>query len=209
MKKCTHEFTRMRLKDGSERHGPSLAMVIRYYPASWPDVLSAKCDDCNVQLSLGPSNDAGCEVEIRAASLSSDPLETGTHEENSDWWAHPNDERDADATFQTAGYLARELATHDDRETRDADAWPWDVSRPVAGQYEEWIVRTALVQPVVSDGCAHTAEANAFNAVTGEAPSVLDDLLGKLAEHPCDSPAPLTAEETQNLVSVLTSEVEP
>ena len=43
------------------------------------------------------------------------------------------------APVVVAGFLARELVTHDDRETRDLSAWPWDPSRPIAGQYEEWL----------------------------------------------------------------------
>ncbi len=39
-----------------------------------------------------------------------------------------------------AGYLAREIQTHDDRAKRDSNAWPWDPARPVEGQYEEWLV---------------------------------------------------------------------
>lgn len=39
-----------------------------------------------------------------------------------------------------AGWLAREMITHYDRVARDANAWPWDITRPVAGQYEEWLI---------------------------------------------------------------------
>lgn len=46
-----------------------------------------------------------------------------------------------------AGWLAREIMTHNDREYRDADAWPWDPSRPVAGQYEEWLAKRTTETP--------------------------------------------------------------
>lgn len=42
-------------------------------------------------------------------------------------------------TEELPGWLARELVTHDDRNERDRDAWPWDPSRPIAGQYEQLI----------------------------------------------------------------------
>jgi len=35
---------------------------------------------------------------------------------------------------QEPGWLAREIATHDDRAARDADAPDWDVARPIADQ---------------------------------------------------------------------------
>jgi hypothetical protein len=41
-----------------------------------------------------------------------------------------------------AGYLAREVATHEEREVRDAGAWAWDASHSVAGQYDEQLART-------------------------------------------------------------------
>jgi len=39
-----------------------------------------------------------------------------------------------------AGFLAREMRTHAQRDDRDRDAWPWDPTRPVAGQYGEWLM---------------------------------------------------------------------
>lgn len=40
-----------------------------------------------------------------------------------------------------AGWLCRELRTHDYREYRDRNAWTWDTARPIAGQYAEFIAR--------------------------------------------------------------------
>lgn len=96
--------------------------------------------------SLGPSNDVGCEVEIRAAERAGDASVRFVGER---WgWDLHEDKGRVDSRFEhywidspgvMAGWLAREIATHDDRETRDATAWPWDPTRPVAGQYEEWL----------------------------------------------------------------------
>jgi hypothetical protein len=36
-----------------------------------------------------------------------------------------------------AGWLAREMATHERRDARDPDAWAWDISRPLAEQLAE------------------------------------------------------------------------
>ncbi len=39
-----------------------------------------------------------------------------------------------DSYWHEAGWLCRELRTHDGREERDATAWGWDVTRPIAEQ---------------------------------------------------------------------------
>lgn len=98
---------------------------------------------------LGPANDdsEAVQVEIRAAELEQGSGGATSRDERSGWEQHPwpgpvnNPEHQylsmrGWVASRHAGYLARELATHDDRENRDADAWPWDPSRPVAGQYE-------------------------------------------------------------------------
>lgn len=84
------------------------------------------------------------QIEIRAAELASgnQPLIWETHGAAD----HVVDISGRLATVSTAslafldwwsGWLWSELRTHDARDERDADAWPWDPSRPVAGQYEE------------------------------------------------------------------------
>ena len=149
MKKCTHDFTRLRFMDGSDRQGlfGELEYLLQGGSPAADTLLSAKCDDCGVQLGLGPSNDEPVAFEIRAAEL-------GEHNGYLTWETHGAADhvadRDAGPPSQLserslamqdwhAGWLAREIATHDDRESRDADAWPWDPSRLVRHQYLEWI----------------------------------------------------------------------
>lgn len=89
--------------------------------------------------SLGPSNDEpeAVRVEMRAAEL----------EHREEWapisWdeAHGMNIHSGFARGNSpmssghySGLIARELSTHDDRETRDASAWPWDPTRPIADQ---------------------------------------------------------------------------
>ena len=126
------------------------------------------CDDCNKPLSLGPSNDdsPAVQVEMRAAesyAKGNDPeppfsnvpfmalfgfanhskqLDSVSawpprHRSGVDWWS---------------GWLLRELATHDDRETRDANAWAWDLSRPLAEQLAETARDDAAADAMVDDG---------------------------------------------------------
>lgn len=102
--------------------------------------------------SLGPSNDDTSDVqeEIEAAeyamraSLSPD-VRRG-------WDAHF---MDSDPPFLggiswRAGWLAREIATHDDRDQRDADAWSWDISRPLAEQFAETAADDAATDATVT-----------------------------------------------------------
>lgn len=111
---------------------------------------SMRCPKCGEQLSLGTASEPA--EDVRAAEL-----------EETDRWApdhwttvemfgeqdhdEPEIESSADGFFGTAswsaGWLAREIATHDDRATRDANAWSWDPTRPVAGQWEEHAEREA------------------------------------------------------------------
>jgi hypothetical protein len=73
------------------------------------------CADCGAWLSLGPSNDAGCEVEIRAAQIIADNYmlwqEALGFECGDD--AEPSGNREHHPSWH-AGYLARCIATHED-----------------------------------------------------------------------------------------------
>jgi hypothetical protein len=73
------------------------------------------CIDCRAWLSIGPSNDAGCEVEIRAAQIIADDYmlwqEAMGFECDDD--AEPSGNREHHPSWH-AGYLARCIATHED-----------------------------------------------------------------------------------------------
>lgn len=147
MKRCEHDLTLLRFRDGSERHG--LGLTVELTELNKPDFLSARCENCDFQLSLGPSNDepAEVQVEMRAAEIERVSAEEigappvgFTANEDFGWDMHMAPAEYTHSVHfakRAAGYLARELATHDDRETRDADAWPWDPSRPIAEQQDE------------------------------------------------------------------------
>ena len=157
--KCKHEFALFTMQDGRQRRGwYALFVKARDYDDDWTEfgfsigwVKSAKCDVCDAQLALGPSNDAGCEVEIRAAWLEHvarterhAPTVGFTRNEDFGWDEHQHPAAYAHSAHidkRLSGYLARELFTHDDLESRDATAWPWDPTRPIAGQYEEWLAQ--------------------------------------------------------------------
>jgi hypothetical protein len=80
------------------------------------------CRRCGEWLSLGPSNDAGCAVEIRAAKLAADIAHLGWTVLrrdslefagwNGDGWSAWEDAL-LDPKY-LAGYLARCIATHED-----------------------------------------------------------------------------------------------
>lgn len=118
-----------------------------------------ECSDCGAQLPIGPSNDepVAVQIEMRAAEL--EPIwglklmsilierSQGEIDGGDCHSMHALGETrggDYPATFN-AGWLAREMATHNDHEARDRDAsaWPWDPARPVAGQYWEWMATCA------------------------------------------------------------------
>ncbi len=113
--------------------------------------VARRCTKCRVRLSLGPSNDAMDEVqvEIRAVELLAKIVKVKQFSSEQFGWEDHVDcgydplATDMDSIGYLSGWLARELATYDDRETRDADAWAWDPSRPVAWQYEEQLASSA------------------------------------------------------------------
>lgn len=87
--------------------------------------ISERCSrilGCGEQLSLGPSNDTAYEVqlEIQAAE------EIASNGDTDVW---------SDASRIMSSRFADEL---------NASLWPWDTSRPIAGQYEEWLVQSEL-----------------------------------------------------------------
>ena len=97
------------------------------------------CVDCGALLSMGPSNDepAEVQVEILAAECAFSTTTPGDEEEG--WQAHRlgrHLERGEIVPY-LAGWLAREIATHDDREARDANAWPWDPTRTIADRWSD------------------------------------------------------------------------
>lgn len=89
------------------------------------------------------SNDvlAEVKVEIRAAMLEHDRKDRRVGERWG-WEEHELNDDVTDNEFHLAGWLHRELATHDYRKTRDATAWAWDITRPLSGQYEEYVQRS-------------------------------------------------------------------
>ncbi|HEU4727733.1 MAG TPA: hypothetical protein VFT22_07585 [Kofleriaceae bacterium] len=110
------------------------------------EVIGGRCSSvfgCGDYISLGPSNDKpeAVRIEIRAAELAIGwkenpgiigPLIANTRE---GWGWEDHEKESDDDVANHAGWLAREITMYD----RDRDAWPWDPTRPVAGQYEEWL----------------------------------------------------------------------
>lgn len=76
------------------------------------------------------------QIEIAAAARSAFIAAHGGGESNI--WCD-------DTTTEMAGGLMEDSIN----ETR----WPWDPSRPVAGQYEEWLARKPCSACDTSDGC--------------------------------------------------------
>lgn len=126
--------------------------------------LSRRCSStfgCGEQLSLGESDEAPVAMEIRAAELSNLAESNADHMESSGWCAHAKREAEPlDDLRWMAGFLSREIDSHGDRETRDADAWPWDVERPVARQFEEWVAKGDLIIDADGDLIVIDADGN-------------------------------------------------
>lgn len=142
-KQCNHLRALYTFSDGILRNG--------FYRAEWTpgfgyegcygDIAGAKCASCNAQFSLGPSNDDSdaVRVEMRAAELATGGAMMPC--ESTGYVDHPNSTSGSVETNagRQSGWLASEIETHFERDRRDRDAWPWDPTRPVAGQYEEWL----------------------------------------------------------------------
>lgn len=96
------------------------------------------CASCGETLGFGPSNDDPdtVYVEMRAVQLTSGRARLNPGERLGRR-GHLSGGTPA-SLAEEAGWLHREMLTHEDREQRDRDAWPWDITQPIAGQYEEW-----------------------------------------------------------------------
>lgn len=99
------------------------------------------CLDCGARgvRGLGPANDepTAVQIEIMAAVLVTCGPDLGVG-----WCAHEHGwPEHQTGSFEDAWWLSRELCTHMDHYQRDATAWSWDISRPIAEQLAE----TALV----------------------------------------------------------------
>lgn len=99
-------------------------------------IFGARCVDCDVQLPLGPANDEDnsyVHQEMAAAEFARQRriVDVAVQQGFLDH-ADDADPPELVGPGWRAGWLARELATHG-----DADAWLWDPTEPVAGQYEQ------------------------------------------------------------------------
>lgn len=103
--------------------------------------------------SLGPSNDdsAAVQIEISAALLDGQRGIPLGHDASQGHRAHQYREDPpflASAAWWT-GWLLREIASHDALSDRDADAWAWDISRPLAEQFAETVRDDAAADAMV------------------------------------------------------------
>jgi hypothetical protein len=108
-------------------------VTIAWHPETGAE-LSRRCSvafGCGAQLRMGPSNDEPDRVAegIRAAERLAESAEYITNVappgmNESDVWTD-----DDSFTFSSGPHSDEYIAT----------LWPWDVTRPVAGQYEEWL----------------------------------------------------------------------
>lgn len=88
-------------------------------------IFGARCADCGIALPLGPSNDEPSEVQVEMRAAES--LATGSTyfpDICDNVW---------DIGSGTLGF----------GDSEHIDAWPWDPTRPVAGQYEATLADTA------------------------------------------------------------------
>jgi hypothetical protein len=109
--------------------------------------------------SLGPSNDSPPEVqvEMRAAEIAlcrrGEPGCLSGGDEASGNCDHftGGDLDDEDPLRWIAGWLSAEIRSHDRRELRDATAWAWDTSRPLAEQFAETAADDAAAEALEDD----------------------------------------------------------
>lgn len=175
--KCTHSnapFFKMRDELG--------------WACSESDAQYRRCQHCGETLPLGSSNDGpeAVRVEMRAAEIPGMargvPGEISGEDEVSGWIDHftrADIWSDEDPQKWHAGWLAHEMQdvriTTPESVNHDADAWPWDPTRPIAGQYElhaqaEVEERraaantAALVADLNARGLAYDAINDAFDA---------------------------------------------
>jgi hypothetical protein len=146
---------------------------------------------CGALLDLGPANDDSVDVqrEIRAAEIAA-CMKSFEHARmnNAEWdgFDDVGDSPFADIVGWHIGWLAAE-ATHD-----HSDGWAWDVSRPIAGQFEAlpYNVRTGTTRHTVpvplAEKMAETervdAEADGLIDMLGLDPTS-DDPTTAMADH--------------------------
>lgn len=134
-----------------------------------PAAIRRVCARCDESIPLGPSNDAPIFVvhDIRTADI------IASAEENQD--GRPPG-RDVWAwTYRDEG-----LYIVDFSEYSEPNDWPWDPTRPVAGQYEEHVEMMRLAEAATGPEPFDLASAAAF--VAGEAPPALLDHGERIAE---------------------------
>ncbi len=127
-----------------------------------------KCDAVGVR-SMGRANDStqAVKVEMRAAEIAlsarGKPGHLRGEDEASGNCDHftGGDLADEDPRGWLAGWLSAEIRSHESREIRDATAWAWDISRPLAEQLAETADDNAAAdalepwsRPVDSQECA-------------------------------------------------------
>lgn len=156
MSKCRH--TRVWVRYADDR------FWFRSDPARQAFEAEKRCATCGEQLPIGPSNDEpeAVRIEMRAAELEETEYwkparvltaERWGWEDHGDPESTAEDEEEYTATSQwAAGWLSGELERFE-REICDVDAWHWDPTRPVAGQYEEWLAAQSWSCPVDSMEC--------------------------------------------------------
>ncbi len=122
------------------------------------DVEAYACRECDAVgvRSVGRANDEGnsyVQEEIEAAQIADDPMLAAREDGyfsgyRAGWLAHQGDCDPGDVGISwRAGWLASEMAQVDQTTARhlnhDPLAWPWDPTRPIAGQFGEHL-RAAL-----------------------------------------------------------------
>lgn len=132
----------------------------------WCQAVSARCANCYTTLSLGPSNDdpEAVQVEMSEAEHLADIAVACDGDDICDVWG------DDETTTYASGNLCAFNAT----------LWPWDPTRPIAGQYEEWF-RTCAVAKQHAHDEALRIEAYELNAPVREAGSALSEHLTRAA----------------------------
>lgn len=116
-------------------------------PYEWKDDVgvSRHCVVCGALLSLGEADDASLSVqlEIDAAAHMQDLAESVTPRltmAEAAGFARREDDQFATLRGWQVGWLVSEYVDG------EFTGWPWDPTRPVAGQYEEYVAATAPAQ---------------------------------------------------------------
>lgn len=137
--------------------------------------VALRCKACGVQLSLGASNDepGAVLIEMRAAELEDTEHWGPIDVSNRERWGiedHQRDDSSDDHGYALtgeyiAGFLSAEIESHGSSATRDASAWSWDISRPIAEQLAE----TARVDAASALDLRHVEAYESVCACTGDA----------------------------------------